>query len=74
MMAPSPDPTPRVDRVGQQGPPAPSLRCARRALRYGAGPSYWLPGQPAKNKPRTSVDRDSSSSIIGNDTTGIGPT
>jgi PAS domain S-box-containing protein len=33
--------------VGPQVPPAPPLRCARNALRYGAGPSYGLPGQSA---------------------------
>jgi hypothetical protein len=35
----------RVAQVGPQEPPAPSLRCAPRALRFGAGPSYGLPGQ-----------------------------
>ena len=33
--------------MGPQAPPAPPLRCARTALRYGAGPSYGLPGQSA---------------------------
>src|ERR1700676_3383695 len=38
---------PRIAQVGPQVPPAPPLRCARNALRYGAGPSYGLPGQSA---------------------------
>src|SRR5208282_2131095 len=40
-----PDPSrgtlPRVARVGPQVPPAPPLRCARRALRSGGGSLLW---------------------------------
>src|SRR5207253_6413655 len=36
-----------LPKVAPQVPPAPSLRCARTALRYRAWPSYRLPGQSA---------------------------
>ena len=38
---PSPGVPPRIAQVGPQEPPAPSLRCARRALRFGGGSLLW---------------------------------
>ena len=45
----------RIAQVGPQEPPAPSLRCARRALRFGAGPSDGLPGQSGAPKRSTAI-------------------
>lgn len=43
----------RIAQVGPQEPSAPSLRCPLRALRFGAGPSYGLPGQSRAPKRST---------------------
>jgi hypothetical protein len=48
---------PRLAQVGPQGPPAPSLRCAQRALRFGAGPSYGLPAQSRAPKRKPAIGR-----------------
>ena len=55
MIVKTPPRTPPRGLTGwaNRNPPAPPLRASADALRSGAGPSHWLPGQPAKQQQLT---------------------